>query len=188
MKQPREDAPWRLPLPVLLSDQRERNGRGVLTLELRIRCLPLCPGLQCDTHSCDQAEDVAGSLFCLSGRFSSESGPRARPWQRPRAERPAATSHRADVPPRARRHRPDALPRLHPFTSTLGGDVNSRSWRIPQTDRILTILPSERSEPWHPGPSWASSVKSSGPTRARRQNEEHAAKSATNITLEAHLT
>lgn len=80
---------------------------------------PFGSRIKYDTHSWDQTEDVAGSVFCLSSRvhLCLALGQPSRP---PHAELHAAMSHHTNISPKLSLHQSDALLKPYPSTSTCG--------------------------------------------------------------------
>lgn len=79
----------------------------------------MCPfgsGSRHDTHSWDQTEDVAASVFRLSSRFRPHLA-LSQPSQPPHAEPLATMSHHTNISPQPSSHQSDALRKLHPSTS-----------------------------------------------------------------------
>ncbi len=70
-----------------------------------------------DTHSWDQTEDVAGSMFRLSSRVRLRLA-LSQPSQPPHAQLHAAMSHHTNITPTPSSHQSDALLKLYPSTST----------------------------------------------------------------------
>lgn len=104
---------------------------------------PFGSRIKYDTHSWDQTEDVAGSMFRLSSRVRLCLA-LSQPSQPPHAEPHAAMSHHTNISPKLSSHQTDALLKLYPSTSTRGPRrvthyVHSCLARIPQTNRILKI-------------------------------------------------
>lgn len=91
------------------------------------------------THSWDQTEDVAGSMFRLSSRVRLCLA-LSQPLQPPHAELHAAMSHHTNISPNLT----DVLLKLYPSTSAhsprrVTHYVHSCFTRIPKTNRILKI-------------------------------------------------
>lgn len=102
---------------------------------------PFGSRIKYDTHSWDQTEDVAGSMFRLSSRFRLCLA-LSQPSQPPHAELHAAMSHHTNISPKLSSHQSDALLKPYPSTSTRGPCrvtqyVHSCITRIPQTNKIL---------------------------------------------------
>lgn len=159
---------------------------------------PLGSRIQCDTHSCDQADDVAGSMFCLSGRFRLCQAP-SQPSQPPhaRAARRNVTSRKRSLraEPASVRHPPEATalhldPQLRCEQPQLGDPSDGWHPHNPplrdkcdaaELSRICQVLlwttcPNSRLIPFRAdlwarpkGRQWPRAGKD--PTHARRQHE-----------------
>lgn len=106
----------------------------------------MCPfgsRIKYDTHSWDQTEDVAGSMFRLSRRVRLSLA-LSQSSQPPHAELHATMSHHTNISPKLGSHQTDALLKLYPSTSShsprhVTHYVHSCLTRIPQTNTILKI-------------------------------------------------